>query len=92
MFECMAVHLSHQKIGYMNPKNTENTKHIIIPAVNSRFTRGKGYLEPFLARQRARTANRLIPAELRSERILDVGCGTFPYFLLRTEFEKKSCH
>jgi SAM-dependent methyltransferase len=52
-------------------------------------TRGKGLLEPFLARQRAATANRLIPADLRSGRILDVGCGSFPYFLSHTSFKEK---
>ena len=52
-------------------------------------TRGHGLLEPFLARQRAKIANRLIPHELRLGRILDIGCGTFPYFLAHTEFEKK---
>lgn len=34
-------------------------------------------------------ANRLIPRALRAGRILDIGCGTYPYFLSRTEFEKK---
>lgn len=52
-------------------------------------TRGKGLLEPFLARQRAATANKLIPAPLRSGRILDVGCGSFPYFLSHTSFKEK---
>jgi hypothetical protein len=37
----------------------------------------------------AKIANRLIPQELRLGGILDIGCGTFPYFLARTEFEKK---
>lgn len=54
-----------------------------------RLTRGKGLLEPFLARQRAATANRLIPAELRRGRILDIGCGTYPYFLAHTAFAAK---
>lgn len=58
-------------------------------SLNGNVTRGKGLLEPFLARQRARTANKLIPTELRFGRILDIGCGTFPYFLSHTEFEKK---
>jgi SAM-dependent methyltransferase len=55
----------------------------------SRFTRGRGLLEPFLARQRARQANRLIPDHLRAGRILDVGCGSFPYFLAHTSFQEK---
>jgi SAM-dependent methyltransferase len=52
-------------------------------------TRGKGLLEPFLARKRAGTANRLIPAHLRNGRILDVGCGSYPYFLSHTSFKEK---
>jgi len=55
----------------------------------SSFTRGKGLLEPFLARMRAKTANGLIPDELRSGRILDIGCGSYPYFLSHTAFEEK---
>jgi SAM-dependent methyltransferase len=55
----------------------------------SSVTRGKGVLEPLLARLRARQANRLIAPELRHGRILDVGCGTFPYFLSHTSFREK---
>ncbi|MBV6397240.1 MAG: hypothetical protein HFACDABA_02848 [Anaerolineales bacterium] len=56
---------------------------------NQRFTRGKGILEPMLARLRANRANRLIPAELRAGRILDIGCGSYPYFLAHTSFQQK---
>ncbi|HTQ80471.1 MAG TPA: methyltransferase domain-containing protein [Thermoanaerobaculia bacterium] len=55
----------------------------------TRFTRGHGLLEPFLARQRARLANRQIPERLRTGRILDIGCGSFPYFLSHTSFREK---
>lgn len=55
----------------------------------TRYTRGQGLLEPFLARQRARQANRLIPPRLRAGRILDIGCGSFPYFLSHTSFREK---
>lgn len=55
----------------------------------ARPTRGSGLLEPWLARQRARQAERLIPDELRSGRILDVGCGSHPYFLSHTSFKEK---
>ena len=54
-----------------------------------RFTRGKGYLEPALARYRANKANRLIPNVLRQGRILDIGCGAYPYFLSHTYFKDK---
>lgn len=53
------------------------------------FTRGKGLLEPYLARRRASMANSLIPTPLRSGRILDVGCGSYPYFLSHTQFIEK---
>jgi SAM-dependent methyltransferase len=52
-------------------------------------TRGGGMLEPFLARRRAAKANRLIPTFHRSGRIMDIGCGSFPYFLSHTSFKEK---
>jgi SAM-dependent methyltransferase len=55
----------------------------------TRYTRGQGLLEPFLARRRARQANQLIPEHLRTGRILDIGCGSFPYFLSHTSFREK---
>lgn len=55
----------------------------------SGVTRGKGLLEPYLARQRALIANRLIKADLRDGRILDIGCGSYPYFLSHTSFKEK---
>ncbi|MBW8011162.1 MAG: class I SAM-dependent methyltransferase [Chloroflexi bacterium] len=54
-----------------------------------KFTRGKGVLEPLLARLRTRQANRLIPQHLRKGRILDIGCGSYPYFLSHTLFKEK---
>ena len=56
---------------------------------NPRFTRGRGLLEPWLAKLRAQRANRLIPSNLREGRILDVGCGSHPYFLSHTVFQQK---
>lgn len=54
-----------------------------------RVTRGSGLLEPWLARLRARQADRRIPDTLRAGRILDIGCGTYPYFLSHTYFKDK---
>ena len=51
-------------------------------------TRGHGVLEGFLARKRAAMAERLMPAD-RSGAILDIGCGTFPYFLTQVKFERR---
>ncbi len=53
------------------------------------LTRGKGLLEPLLADLRAQRANKLISSTLRQGRILDVGCGSYPYFLAHTSFAEK---
>ena len=58
-------------------------------ATSSKYTRGKGLLEPLLARLRTQRANQLIPKELRDGRILDIGCGSYPYFLAHTAFKAK---
>lgn len=55
----------------------------------NRLTRGNGLLESYLAKNRASQANRLIPAGLRDGRILDIGCGSYPYFLSHTNFQSK---
>src|ERR1035437_2581193 len=52
-------------------------------------TRGSGLLEEFLAKKRAKLANSLISKSHRSGRILDVGCGSYPYFLTTTKFKEK---
>jgi len=52
-------------------------------------TRGYGLLEKQLAKQRTRVANKLIPRDRRSGRLLDIGCGTYPYFLAHTDFKEK---
>lgn len=52
-------------------------------------TRGEGRLENYLARRRVAKANALVPKELRKGRILDIGCGFFPYFLTKTDFSEK---
>lgn len=38
---------------------------------------------------RARQVNKLIPHQLRTGRILDIGCGSYPYFLSHTFFSEK---
>jgi SAM-dependent methyltransferase len=54
-----------------------------------RVTRGHGFLEHTLSKLRAAKANSLIPAAARAGRILDIGCGSFPYFLTNTQFAEK---
>lgn len=58
-------------------------------ARNIYVTRGCGLLEGFLARKRASLANSLIPAALRTGSILDIGCGSIPFFLLNTVFHER---
>ncbi|MBP7528442.1 MAG: class I SAM-dependent methyltransferase [Syntrophorhabdaceae bacterium] len=53
------------------------------------MTRGSGRLEGFLARERVKKADGLVLASLRKGRVLDIGCGFFPYFLTRTDFSQK---
>lgn len=57
--------------------------------INPRTTRSFGFLEEFLAKKRAQRANSLIPQSYRIGRILDVGCGIYPTFLLLTAFSEK---
>jgi SAM-dependent methyltransferase len=63
--------------------------NISYPFTGIQPTRGKGLLEPLLARLRANRANLLIPDNLRNGRILDIGCGSYPYFLSHTSFQEK---
>jgi hypothetical protein len=49
-------------------------------------TRGSGLFERFLADKRISLANKLIPDSHWQGRILDIGCGEFPYFLLNMTF------
>lgn len=72
---------SFGKVKYMDMSNLDITKNNI--------TRGYGLLEIFLAKKRARMADKLIPQNLRSGRILDIGCGTIPFFLINTKFKGK---
>jgi len=55
----------------------------------NKFTRGNGLLENFLSKRRSSIANGLIPKKLRNGRILDIGCGTNPFFLKNTKFNYK---
>ncbi len=57
--------------------------------MNTNVTRGTGLLESFLAKKRARRADGLIPGSLRTGRILDIGCGSFPFFLASMDFAEK---
>jgi len=53
-----------------------------------KFTRGDGLLENFLTKKRAKTASNLI-SKTKRDKILDVGCGYYPYFLINSNFKEK---
>ena len=59
------------------------------PEMGISVTRGYGRLERFLALQRVRIADRNIDPQLRLGRILDVGCGNYPFFLKNIDFQEK---
>lgn len=56
---------------------------------NNNYTRGTGILEIFLAKQRANKANSFISKDQRKGKILDIGCGSYPYFLTSIDFKEK---
>lgn len=56
---------------------------------STRVTRGHGVLEPVLAKLRAKKAESLVPTGARSGRILDFGCGSYPFFLTTTRFAER---
>lgn len=56
---------------------------------NTTVTRGNGLLEGFLSKQRCLMSNKLIPDNYRSGKILDIGCGSYPFNLLNTKFSEK---
>jgi SAM-dependent methyltransferase len=64
-------------------KNQANKTDIL------KVTRGSGLLEQFLAKQRSKIADHNIPDVLRNGKIIDIGCGTYPYFLNNTVFNSK---
>ncbi len=53
------------------------------------ITRGTGLLEGFLGKKRAQMANMLIDKTSREGSVLDIGCGSHPYFLINTKFKNK---
>lgn len=56
---------------------------------NTQVTRGNGLLEGFLSKQRCLMSNKLIPESARNGKILDIGCGSYPFNLINTKFSEK---
>ena len=57
--------------------------------LKNKATRGTGYLENFLATKRKKVVDRAIEDSLRKGRILDIGCGSNPFFLNSINFQEK---
>ena len=60
-----------------------------MPMTSVNVTRGYGFLERFLAKKRAHQADKLIPHLSRSGKILDIGSGSYPFFLSTIGFAEK---
>lgn len=56
--------------------------------ISQKATRGFGLLEVLLAKKRTKIARRLIE-KLDIKKVLDVGCGEFPNFLLSSKFNER---
>ncbi len=54
-----------------------------------KITRGFGLLENYLAKQRYKLANQFLSPLANKGRILDIGCGITPFFLLQLNFNEK---
>ena len=57
--------------------------------VASHIVRGYGPLDMFLAKQRYKIAKKQINSVRQRERILDIGCGSYPLFLTTVDFSEK---
>lgn len=55
----------------------------------SHVVRGYGPLDLFLAKQRYKAAKRQIKLAGKQGRILDIGCGAYPFFLVNVDFAEK---
>ena len=57
--------------------------------ITKKVTRGGGLLEGLLAKLRCMKANQLMRDSQRAGTLLDIGCGTYPFFLMNTKFSRK---
>jgi demethylmenaquinone methyltransferase/2-methoxy-6-polyprenyl-1,4-benzoquinol methylase len=55
----------------------------------SHIVRGYGPLDMFLAKQRYKIAKKQIKLVHQRERILDIGCGSYPFFLTTVDFSER---
>jgi len=57
--------------------------------VKRHVVRGYGPFDRFLARQRYRAAKSLIKSSEKKGRVLDIGCGSYPQFLMGVDFAER---
>lgn len=57
--------------------------------MSNKHTRGSGILENILSKKRTKLAISMIPKDYYSGKILDIGCGSYPYFLSKIDFKEK---
>jgi len=54
-----------------------------------RVTRGFGILEQYLASLRVKKANQLVKGFQFKEKLLDIGCGSYPLFIMNTDYRER---
>lgn len=54
-----------------------------------RPTRGHGWLEGIISKSRMSMVMKHIPPSLHQGEVLDIGCGSYPLFLIRSPFRRK---
>lgn len=69
--------------GLGERENYRNDKGWVVSPSEIKATRGSGLLENFLCRLRCWKANQLIGSEYRGGTVVDIGCGSYPYFLMK---------
>lgn len=57
--------------------------------VKNHIIRGYGLFDTWIGNIRWKFAEKQITSEVRKRRICDIGCGSYPIFLLETEFHEK---
>jgi len=62
---------------------------MLIDLSKQRVTRGYGLLEYFLSNQRMKVAINIIKKNKKNGIILDIGCGSYPFFLIKCDFYKR---
>ncbi len=57
--------------------------------ISKSVTRGFGLFETFLSMKRIKMVKKLIEKYKKNGRVLDIGCGSYPFFLMNMDFKEK---